>query len=88
MLESTVPTSHAEGRCLERHTSCRLCRIGLSMANFFDGIQADAAFKPEVVMLPDDLPEARLTATLDSGCEDNWITWSKMSEELGLTGAS
>ena len=67
---------------------CGLYRIRLSMANVFDGVQADAAFKPEVVMLPDDAPEARLTATLDSGCEDNWITWSKMSEELGMTPAS
>lgn len=39
-------------------------------------------------MLPDDSPEAKLTATLDSGCEDNWITWQKMSEELGMTGGS
>ena len=36
-------------------------------------------------MLPDDAPEAKLTATLDSGCEDNWITFSKLSEELAMT---
>ena len=36
-------------------------------------------------MLPEDGTEAEMTATLDSGCEDNWITWSKMSEDLAMT---
>ncbi|MCJ1481511.1 hypothetical protein MMC06_001670, partial [Schaereria dolodes] len=50
--------------------------------------KADADYHPEIVMLPDsdededggDDSEIKFTATLDSGCDDNWISWTKMEE--------